>query len=67
MVAAVIGLVLALLALVSLLRAAALSGTGTLAWAVFILVVPYVGAVTWFMTVRRGSPARAARGADASR
>lgn len=67
MVAAVVGLVLALVALVSVLRDAALSGRGTLAWAVFILVVPYVGAVTWLVTMRCGATARAARGTDASR
>jgi len=67
MIAALVGLVLALLALVSVLRAAALSGRHTLAWAVFVLVVPYVGAVMWFVTARRGSTARAARGADTSR
>lgn len=67
MIAAVIGLVLTLVALVSVLRAAPLSGRRTLAWAVFVLVVPFVGAVTWFVTARRGSTARAGRGADAAR
>lgn len=66
MIAAVIGIVLALIALVAVLRSAQLSGWRLLAWAVVVLAVPFVGALTWFVTAQHGSTARSGQGTDAT-
>lgn len=48
------GLLLALAALTSLIRAASLTGRHLLAWALVVLFVPFVGPVSWFAVRLRG-------------
>lgn len=50
----IVGLVLALAALASLIRAASLTGLRFLAWTLVILFVPFVGPVSWFTSRLRG-------------
>jgi hypothetical protein len=53
-----LGLLLALAALTSLIRAASLTGRHLLAWALVVLFVPFVGPVSWFCFRLRGKRQR---------
>jgi len=50
----IFGLLLALVALASLIRAASPTGWHLLAWALVVLFVPLVGPVSWFAIRLRG-------------
>lgn len=50
----VFGLLLALAALASLIRAASPTGWHVLAWTLVVLFVPFVGPVSWFTIRLRG-------------
>ncbi|MBT1623578.1 PLDc N-terminal domain-containing protein [Curtobacterium flaccumfaciens pv. oortii] len=50
----IVGLLLALAALASLIRAASLTGLEFLAWTLVVLFVPFVGPVSWFAVRLRG-------------
>ncbi|MFJ4075380.1 PLDc N-terminal domain-containing protein [Curtobacterium sp. NPDC089991] len=54
----ILGLLLALAALTSLIRAASLTGRHLLAWALVVLFVPFVGPVSWFAVRFRRSRQR---------
>lgn len=64
MVAAMIGLMLAFIALVSVLRSAPRSGWHVLGWVLIVLTVPFIGAAMWFVAGRQRPTARPVQDAD---
>ncbi len=53
MIAALTGSMFTAAALVSVIRADRLTGWGTAAWVLIVLVFPVLGAVAWFVSVRQ--------------
>ncbi|SOC88093.1 Phospholipase_D-nuclease N-terminal [Curtobacterium sp. 314Chir4.1] len=65
-IGSLVALILALVALISVLRATFPSGWRQLAWALVVLVVPYIGPLAWFVARRRERSLELGHGVDGS-
>jgi nucleoside permease NupC len=66
MIASLGALILALVALISVLRATFPSGWRQLAWALVVLIVPYFGPLAWFVARLREQSLELGRRVDGS-
>lgn len=65
--ASLVALVMALVALISVIRATFASGWRQLGWALVVLVIPYIGPSAWFVARHRERSLERGHGADGSR
>jgi apolipoprotein N-acyltransferase len=66
MTASLVALIMALVALISVLRVTFRSWWRQLAWVLVVLIVPYIGPLAWFVARRRERSLKLGHGVDGS-